>query len=58
MNVSASRLSARFAVLLTVVAFAFYAFAAAPKTPAKGPAPVITIALDAREAPRRSSTRA
>src|SRR5438105_4017467 len=53
MNVSASRLFARFAVLLTVVAFAFYAFAAPPKTPAKGPAPVITIALDAREAPRK-----
>jgi predicted metalloprotease with PDZ domain len=53
MNVSASRLFARFPILLTVVAFAFYAFAAPPKTPAKGPAPVITIALDAREAPRK-----
>ena len=53
MNVPASRLFARSAVLLTVVAFAFYAFAAPPKTPAKGPAPVITIALDAREAPRK-----
>src|SRR5438477_12939785 len=53
MNVSASRFFARFTVLLTVVAFAFYAFAAPPKTPAKGPAPVITIALDAREAPRK-----
>src|SRR4029079_18105188 len=53
MNVPGSRLFARFAVLSTVVEFAFYAFAGPPKTPAKGPAPVITIALDAREAPRK-----
>jgi predicted metalloprotease with PDZ domain len=53
MNVPGSRLFARFAVLSTVVGFAFYAFAGPPKTPAKGPAPVITIALDAREAPRK-----
>src|SRR6185437_7242233 len=53
MNVPGSRLFARLAVLSTVVGFAFYAFAGPPKTPAKGPAPVITIALDAREAPRK-----
>src|SRR5215831_5710339 len=53
MSLSAARLLRPTALLVIVLALVSIGLAATPNSPAKPPAPTITIALDATEAPRK-----